>query len=693
MRNRLLITTALVAVLSATNTRAQTLPNLDVSGTETITEDKGVAYNTISVAKGGELTLNGGNVKTSAKDTPTTDITIYGTLNLKNKSVLEAGSDLDGLANNSNMLVDGATVSMEDSDLEANGNITIKNTNLTSTSQNPEEYGIWADGDITLEGGETTLSNSYLASGGNMTIQSGTINGSGSSDILLSSDGKNKHKLDINGGNITLSDNSGIHSEGLDAQYNEMAADINLNGGNITIEDGGEITLTGNGNMNIANNANITMDYSDVTPDNAHDGGILHEGQSGDINISGGTINLTGEVAKIERGGYDGDWYYDSETGETLGENDGQGTAPEGADKDNYHVSTGNINITGGEINLKDGARISLTEKNTGDLNISGGTINGTEIGNYGKGDVNISGGEVTATDIGAEQGSITISNGTVNMVKVDGIRSEGLYARDNMTIKGGTVNMSSNENLIWGKNIKMTGGTLNIKDSTAFITPNTVNIDGGTINIAENSSLGWAKASGDNFTFDTTVEENSIINLGSQATLNLDGILNTHLNSAGNINFKNNTAKIAGNVNMTSGGIMNVGLNKATIGGDITFDAGSTLNMSVTDEGNGLLSARNIVAEKDSKLALTVSKTMEIGAEDKVTLFETSGKFDNNFTNEISNNRYKITSIDGGTYNIKYEKSASDVVSDAGGTASNASTAEAWDGMTVGSATAKDVN
>ena len=314
MKKTLLMTTALVALVSASNTHAQTLPDLNVSGTEKITEDKGVAYKTISVAKGGELTLDGGNVKTSAKDTPTTDITINGSLNLTNGSVLEAGSDLDDLANNSNMLLAGATVSMKDSDLEANGNITIKNTNLTSNRTMPEEYGIWADGDITLEGGETTLYNSYLASGGNMTIQSGTIHGSGSSDILLSSDGKNKHKLDINGGNITLSDNSGIHSEGLDAQYNEMAADINLNGGNITIKNGGEITLTGNGNMNIGGNANITMDYSsEVAGDDLHNGGILHEGQNGDINISGGKINLTGEVAKIERGGYDGDWYYDSE--------------------------------------------------------------------------------------------------------------------------------------------------------------------------------------------------------------------------------------------------------------------------------------------------------------------------------------------------------------------------------------------
>lgn len=690
MKNRLLFSTALVAVLSTTNVYAQAWvgdPDKDfvINGEQTLSDKELHYYKTIQVGKDGTLNISNSNIKTTEKDADNNDIVINGKVNLSNGSVLEAGNDDDLKPNNSNMLIENATVDMQDSDLEANGNISIKNTNLTSNNKVPESAGIWADGDITLEGGNTTLTNSYLASGGNITIQSGTINGTASSDILLSSDGKNKHKLDINGGNITLSDNSGIYSEGLGGQYNILAADININGGNIKVNDGGEITLTGNGNMNITNNANIIMDYSDVTPDNAHDGGILHEGQSGDINISGGKINLTGEVAKIERGGYDGDWIY-SATGETLMSEEEfyqktstwfdqatdedirtAGLNPDEIDKNQYHVSSGDINISGGEIILKDGARISLTEKNTGDLNISGGKITGTEIGNYGKGNVNISGGEIIATDIGAEQGNITISNGSVNVIE----GGEGLYARDTLNIKGGTVNMSGNGNRIWGTNIAMSGGTLNIEDSTTFETQNPVDISGGTVNIAENSSLGWA-----------SVDEDSDIDLRSGAILNLAGTLNANIESPGTINIQNSNSKIAGSVEISNGGVMNVGLNKATIGGDITFDAGSTLNMSVTDEGNGLLSARNIHADEGSKLALTISKTMKIGDSDNITLFETTGKFDNNFTNEISNNRYKITSIDGGTYNIKYENSASDVVNDAGGSTNNASTAEAWDSM-----------
>ena len=349
---------------------------------------------------------------------------------------------------------------------------------------------------------------------------------------------------------------------------------------------------------------------------------------------------------------------------------------------DNSKIDMSDLMIVSG-LDSQDGAGEPLGE---GNITISGNSdIKVKEIGVYGKGDININGGNITAQDIGAEQGNIIISNGSVNVIE----GGESLYARNTLNIKGGTVNMSGNGNRIWGTNIAMSGGTLNIEDSTTFETQNPVDISGGTVNIAENSSLGWA-----------SVDEDSDIDLRSGAILNLAGTLNANIESPGTINIQNSNSKIAGSVEISNGGVMNVGLNKATIGGDITFDAGSTLNMSVTDEGNGLLSARNIHADEGSKLALTISKTMEIGDSDNITLFETTRKFDNNFTNEVSNNRYKIEAIKNGDkytgeYNIKYENSASDVVNDAGGTSSNASTAEAWDGMkdnTSVSATAQSI-
>ena len=761
MKKTLLMTTALVALVSTPNTRAQALPNLNVSGAEQITEDKGVAYNTISVAKGGELTLDGGNVKTSAKDNPTTDIAIRGALNLKNESVLEAGSDLDGASNNSNILLDGATVVMTDSDLEANGNITIKNTNLTSNSAMPEEHGIWADGDITLEGGETTLNNSYLASGGDITIQSGTIYGSGSSDIRLSSDGQNKHKLEINGGDITLEEYAGIYSSGKDGQYNTLAADININGGNITVKDGREITLTGNADMNIGRNANITMDYSsEVAGDDLHNGGILHEGKEGDINISGGVMRLTGEVAKIERGGYDGDWIYSS-TGETLMSeeefytktgkyldqaNDGEikaaGLNPAEIDKNQYHVSTGDINITGGEINLTDNARISTTHKNIGDININGGTIksdNGSILNN-GTGDININGGVINLTNpdnkfkqassegkgifgsnismssahkINMSAGEVTLdqtsmngwdgiemSGGTLNLNSDANDMTATLWSKGDILLSGGTVNANNAaintfyvENGADSKgNIIIDGGTINVsKDSNLNLgSKGEINFKSGTINIDQDGNLTISNKYTDDWHFD--IENVGTILFGQQAVFNLNGDIEGNVKGNGTVNFLSNDAKITGNVNMTDGGVMNVGLNNAVIEGDAIFNSGSTLKLEIADSGNGSLTANTITGKEGSKLALNITKKMELNdVLEDVVLF--NGNVTNNFTEELSNNRYSVQkNSDGKSYDITYIATASDVVSDAGGTASNASTAEAWDGMAEGSTTAKDV-
>lgn len=407
---------------------------------------------------------------------------------------------------------------------------------------------------------------------------------------------------------------------------------------------------------------NMIIDGADITFNTTSD--LLSA--TGDLKVSNASINASSLVADGE-----GD------------EEDLSGLRALGnITIDNSKIDMSDLMIVSG-LDSQDGAGEPL---GGGNITVSGNSdIKVKEIGVYGKGDININGGNITAQDIGAEQGNITISNGSVNVIE----GGEGLYARDALNIKGGTVNMSGDGNRIWGTNIAMSGGTLNIKDSTTFETQNPVDISGGTVNIAENSSLGWA-----------SVDEDSDIDLRSGAILNLAGTLNANIESPGTINIQNSNSKIAGSVEISNGGVMNVGLNKATIGGDITFDAGSTLNMSVTDEGNGLLSARNIHANEGSKLALTISKTMKIGASDKVTLFETTGMFDNNFTNEVSNNRYKIEAIKNGDkytgeYNIKYENSASDVVNDAGGTSSNASTAEAWDGMkdnTSVSATAQSI-
>ena len=684
MRNKLLITTALVAVLGATNAYAQAWvgePDKDfvINNEQTLSDKELYYYKTIQIGTDGSLNISNSNIKTTVKDAANNDIVINGKLNLSNGSVLESGNDDDSMPNNSNMLIENATVDMQDSDLEANGNIIIKDTNLTSSNLVPESAGIWADGNITIEGGETNLNNSYLDSGGDIIIQSGTIHGSGSSDIRLSSDGQNKHKLEINGGDITLEDYAGIFSSGKDGQYNTLAADTNINGGNITVKDGREITLTGNADMNIGGNANIAMDYSGISPDNAHDGGILHEGQSGDINISGGTINLTGEVAKIERGGYDGDWIY-STTGETLMSEDDfyaktgkdldqatdeeiqeAGLNPDELDLTSYHTSTGNINITGGEINLKDGARISTTYKNEGDINISGGKINvsGSSAEIASAGNINIFNG----AEINIASGSTLYAK--VSAEDMEQAQKATLWVADNDTRFNIAGTLSANIN---GDDC----GKIHLQNSNAKIDGN---VKGASLIFEDSHTL-------------------------SEAVTGTVGGLDIFEIQKGTLTYDKELDGGASSVVVGEGATLDIGANELHSGGDkevdgegVHFKDNSTLKFTVTDKDNyGKIYANYVnISKNGTTLDMSLNSAALKEGDKPLTLKLFNGEDSNTveiegkFANLTSNSRYDFADNGDGTYTVTANgTTASDIVADAGGTASNASTAEAWDSVSV---------
>lgn len=338
MRNKLLITTALVALVCGSN--AYALSDLSVTDNQELTESTGISYNTINVAKEGTLTLTGANIITSAKDTPTTDIIINGTLNLRGGSVLEAGNDADDQPNNSNILLDGATVTMSNSDLEANGNITINNTKLSASTTNSGWYGVWADNDLTATDSEIELNNSYLASGGKLTIDGGTIDATNGSLVALVA----SEKIVLQDGAIlniaqgtTLS--AGIYTHNVDS-LNEVER------GTLTLNDGSNtekpiINLGGTLDANVSGNdrSQIYFQNSDAKIDGNVDGvslifedsHTLSEAVTGEIDglnifeIQKGTLTYDKELA----GGASSVWV---DSGATL--DIGTNALHSGGDKD-----------------------------------------------------------------------------------------------------------------------------------------------------------------------------------------------------------------------------------------------------------------------------------------------------------------------------------------------------------------------
>ena len=362
-----------------------------------------------------------------------------------------------------------------------------------------------------------------------------------------------------------------------------------------------------------------------------------------------------------------------------------------------------------------------------GEVEVSNGEIHADGIVNISGGNITLSGGEFIAEDAGAK---MNISGGTINISshpsQFSGFGVE--ISDDNPT--DGLVETS------WGA-IEMTGGTINVSGKTGdlFFTPDSpgnyitgteVNISGGELNINENSGISVIKGykSVDN---DIASLEKGIINLTDAGTINLSGTLVSDVSGNGNLNVKTSSALVDGNVSGsnltfeadhslsklvsgTIGDLASLNVNKGTLtydkqtgkignlnvagGLDIGTNTVNATNVDFKDNSNlalrvaatdnyGKINADNITIGKDTTMKVTLDNGV-VGNGENADLKFLNGKVTGDFTNKIAeNSRYDIKWNEDGSLNITGTATASDVVADAGGSANNAATAEAWDSVT----------
>ena len=542
---------------------------------------------------------------------------------------------------------------------------------------------------------------SQYATTGNITVGGGEITATGDSGLFQLYDTEKKAFM-ISDGEHNFSDSAGIAAENILGQYNGGASDLYIIGGRVTIKDGGEINVVGAADLNIGGNAEINMDYTNVAADNEHDGGILHEGQSGDINIYGGTINLSGAVAKIERGGYDGDWVYDKDGNPLMDEDvfyekTGYYTGdpnlteeimaaagienPQNIDVTQYHVSNGNINISDGEINLWQNARISTTEKNTGDINISGGYINLYNSQIHSNDKINITGGvftldnsvfqsgndkfagladndmpienaQITATDSNIESThDINIDNSYISLVSTNpvldddgaGIKIEpevgvegktfGIWADNNVAVTNSQINLESSY-IVSNKDISVSGDATYVAVNRGSVKAinGDIAISGGLIDVYNNGEI---KA------------HNGELNIsGGGVYLNsgeIDG-RNTNISDAAEINIADGwfgadeiLTVSGGEINISQGGILGASPLDDNEGTGVVQITGGTINMdngylfsedNLGNAGNVQISGGTInVADGDNYILTSsdVATNYISGAETVINIAETA--------------------------------------------------------------------
>ncbi len=399
--------------------------------------------------------------------------------------------------------------------------------------------------------------------------------------------------------------------------------------------------------------------------------------------------------------------------------------------------SNSDASITGGEINISGEGGLRA---HNGNLNISGGTINASATEIHG-GITNVSGNAIINVNDYAEfsgDSELNMSGGQLNLSKgitVVSLPDEktGGSALFNMT--GGEINMSQSylgSSKIEGTSTterqagtsKLLGGTINVKDGKNVFLMDNPKVN-NTININEGAELGVYNHYTDAEKIDDIIfSGKSTLNLSEKAEINLSGTLVSDVSGDGNLNVKSSSALVDGNVSGsnltfeadhalsklvsgTIGDLAALNVNKGTL----TYDkqTGKIGNLNVAgglDIGTNTVEATNVEFKDNSKLALRVAATDQYGKINadnvkigtnttmKITLDngvvgsegETfkflSGTIDGKFTNNIAENgRFDIVQNAAGSFDVtQKDTTASDIVAETGGTASNAATAEAWE-------------
>lgn len=404
---------------------------------------------------------------------------------------------------------------------------------------------------------------------------------------------------------------------------------------NVTLSEG-TVNISGNDSGIIAN-GNFVMNNGALTASStggSADTGVFVRGASSSVTIENGTINLTeARIAKGEEGV--------NSTGD-VNISGGNITLDNQAYIEMYDSNTGAVKLSGGNLIIKDNSGVLLDGAN--DFTMTGGSLTATSNGNsadtgiFVKGDgadVNIQGGDINLTDSRIYKGNDAATSGDIN-------------------ISGGNITLNKNAYIEMRKentgNVNMTGGKLVLNENSGLLlnTNDDQEIDGNAIKFIVNGDdatltvNGTNQISGDiDVTKGTitvangaTLTSGDIAMKSENAKIDLLGKLNTNVNGSGNLCFKNSAANVSGNVTGSSlsfdtdhslskaigGTISNItalNVNKGTLTYD--KDAGSIGNVSVAggaglDIGTNKLTATTVDFADNSTLGLKIASADNYG-------------------------------------------------------------------------------
>ena len=488
----------------------------------TVTNNK-----TLLINSGTTLTLDGGTVISGST------ITDNGTIDVTGAATINGGANLTGghvtVESGQTLTLDGATLTnttvndIGTLNIDANNTLTLSGASgvtidgSTSSNGTVDNSGTVALGSSTL----TLLSGGFLTldDGGKLTLSGGTISGTGGATLenagntisgfgaigignpnTLNLDNDSGGTIEALGGTLTIKINSAISNAGtleaataatlkitvgaVDNTGNiqvdgTLAADQpTANGGKLTLNDGGTVTLAGgtidsdvSGNQ-LKNNGNVISGHGQIGDGN--DTNLTLNNASGTVEASGGFLTL--------------------ETGNTVLN---AGTL-EAASGSTLQIDDGVTNQSGGSITVLGGGTVVLngvTVGNSGAIALDAGSlgsfttlfVEGTTVTLDGTGSVTLA----TDSQIISNLHAVTLDNAG------NDISGAGLFGDSDITLDndlGATIDATGFLSLGAGTTNNSglleatTGGTLQLENSVS--NSGTIEADGGTLDVFASASI-----------------------------------------------------------------------------------------------------------------------------------------------------------------------------------------------------------
>ena len=611
MKNKLLVTTALVGLAFASSAMAADELKEYTAGSVISADDTGHTKGDTRISFMGDAKLEkdvtfGNYVTLHNKTNLTGDkkLTVTGYL-----TQTEAGSDVSGVdleiqkgkVNNSQ----GSEVT--EGELVLGNNLTVGNVNMADGTgiylyKTEEDYAKNADKTLTIADSKevTFAGHNYIK---------------GAKDAALTLDGKGSV---ANQGELTVS--------------NALTSSVDIkNAGTITLDKG----YTGNGNYlgnDFASNKNTTINIKgDVSLDNnarivaatANDLGSVKITDAGNITLRNGStidaVNLTisgksdTEKANITIGGNNPNAGRETDKNEQWRNN-------------SYILGYGNTSIKNAVINLENGGMLIQGAKGTNEVPDTGTmTLNNSEV-------KVAEGALIKATngsDVALENASVDLNGGIIDAKISVNTNSKINVNNAGSTIKTlagtGTLNINANTSVstLFGSASKI--GTLAVKEGSTFILDS---LD----EVKENADEG--------------IEGRDAVKLDA-GTLEVSGTAIVADNNANTIEA----------TTVKDGGILDLGYN--TFKSNVTMDAGSTLNVGVknaeeTETGeltHGNISGNLTVTapsdgEANASMNLIIAADTKLGEKSKIDLVSGS---ENGLGNLVVNNNllYNLKGVD----------------------------------------------